>query len=153
MLGLAPRRIAARELGAKGERRAVWFYRLRGYSIVARNVRLPGGELDLVVRRGRTLVFVEVKTRQSLTAGEGYAAVDSHKQLRIVNLAEAYLAKAKHTGDVRYDVLSLYWTGRRFVVTHFADAFRPVADARRPWLWRIGIGTRSPRRDARRHFR
>jgi hypothetical protein len=37
---------------------------------------------------------------------------------------------------MRYDVLSLFWNGRRFRVTYFADAFRPVADARRPWLWR-----------------
>jgi uncharacterized protein (TIGR00252 family) len=124
--------IPTSKLGAAGERRAAWFYRLRGYAIVARNVRTRGGEIDLVVRRGRTLAFVEVKTRQSLTAGEGYDAVGARKQQQLVSLASAYLTRHPHRGDVRYDVLSLFWNGRRFVVTHFADAFRPVGDARRP---------------------
>ena len=73
-------RLPSRILGQRGERRAAWFYRLRGYRIVARNVRLRGGEIDLVVRRGRTLVFAEVKARQSLTAGYGVDAVDRRKK-------------------------------------------------------------------------
>ena len=125
------------KLGARGERRAAWFYRLRGFSVVGRNQRMRGGEIDLIVRRGRLLVFVEVKTRQSLTAGEGYEAVDRDKQLQLVRLADEYLAKHRHDGDVRYDVLSLYWTGLRFILRHFPDAFRPVADAHRPWRWTI----------------
>jgi putative endonuclease len=108
---------------------------LRGYSIVARNERLQRGEIDLVVRRGRVLVFVEVKTRQSLAAGEGYEAVDRAKQLQLVRLAGEYLARHRHGGEIRYDVLSLFWTGMRFVIRHFPDAFRPVSDPRRPWRW------------------
>ena len=124
------------ELGARGERRAAWFYRLRGYRIVARNVRLGAGEIDLVVRRGRTLVIAEVKTRQTLVAGEGHEAVDRVKRERLVKLAEQYL-KGRTDVQLRYDVLSLYWNGRRFVVSHYADAFRPVADPRAPWRWRV----------------
>jgi putative endonuclease len=126
------RAFATNRLGTAGERRAAWFYRLRGYAIVARNVRSRGGEIDLIVRRGRTLAFVEVKTRQSLTAGEGYDAVGARKQQQLVSLTAAYLAQHPHRGEVRYDVLSLYWNGRRFVVTHFADAFRPENDPTRP---------------------
>lgn len=118
--------IPVKKLGAAGERRAAWFYRLRGYAIVARNVRSRGGEIDLIVRRGYTLAFVEVKTRQSLTAGEGYDAVGARKQAQLVSLASAYLARHPHGGEVRYDVMSLFWNGRRFVVTHFADAFRSL---------------------------
>ena len=129
--------IPTAKLGPLGERRAAWFYRLRGYAIVARNVRSRGGEIDLIVRRGRTLVFVEVKTRQSLTAGAGYDAVDARKQQQLVTLASQWLARHPHPGEVRYDVLSLFWNGWRFVVTHLADAIRPVADARRPWLLRV----------------
>ena len=125
------------KLGRLGERRAAWYYRLRGYAIVARNVRSRGGEIDLIVRRGRTLVFVEVKTRQSLTAGAGYDAVDARKQQQLVTLASQWLTRHPHPGAIRYDVLSLFWNGRRFVVTHLADAIRPVADARRPWLLRV----------------
>ena len=129
--------IPTAKLGRLGERRAAWFYRLRGYTIVARNARSQRGEIDLIVRRGRTLAFVEVKTRQSLTAGAGYDAVHPRKQLQLVTLASQWLARHPHAGEVRYDVLSLYWNGRRFVVTHFPDAFRPMADMRRPWLSRV----------------
>ena len=124
------------ELGRRGERRAAWFYRFRGYRIVARNVRLAAGEIDLVARRGRTLAIVEVKTRQSLAAGEGYEAVNRRKRERLVRLATQY---AGHRDDlhIRYDVLSLYWNGKRFVVSQFVDAFRPVADPRQPSKSRV----------------
>jgi putative endonuclease len=129
------RSLDARKLGALGERRAAWFYRLRGYTIVGRNIRLRAGEIDLVVRRGRTLAFVEVKTRQSLAAGEGFESVDRAKQLRLVRLAEEYLARHPHAGEIRHDVLSLFWNGWRFIVSQFCDAFQPTGDSRRPWQW------------------
>ena len=121
-------------LGRLGEHRAAWFYRLRGYSIVERNLRLRAGEIDLVARRGRTVAIVEVKTRQSRTAGEGFDAVDRRKRERLVRLGDQYAAM--HPGvQLRYDILSLFWTGWRFAVTYFEDAFRPIADAARPWRW------------------
>ena len=128
----------AASLGKAGERRAVWFYRLRGYRIVDRNVRLQGGEIDLVARRGSTLVIAEVKTRQNRWAGEGHEAVNRQKQLRLVTLAEQYLAKSEERDvQIRYDVLSLFWNGRRFIVSHYPDAFRPVGDPQRPWEWNV----------------
>jgi putative endonuclease len=123
-------------LGRLGEWRAALFYLMRGYWIAGRNVRLSRGEIDIVARRGRTLVVAEVKTRQSLFAGEGFEAVDRRKREKLIALAGEYLACHRLAGvELRYDVLSLYWTGWRFVVSHYADAFRPVADARRPWKW------------------
>ena len=116
--------IPARRLGVRAERRAAWFYRLRGYRIVARNVRTRYGELDLIVRRGGTLVFVEVKARQSLTAGDGLDAVTLAKQQRIERLAAAWLVRNAHDGPCRYDVVSLQWTGWRFRVTHVPDAWQ-----------------------------
>ena len=124
-----------RELGRRGERRAAWFYRLRGYRILERNARLPAGEIDLVVKRGATIVIAEVKTRQTKVAGEGHEAVNRTKRERMIKLGDQYAARHPEA-QLRYDILSLYWTGWRFVVTHFPDAFRPVADARRPWIWR-----------------
>jgi putative endonuclease len=126
---------ATADLGRAGERRAAWFYRLRGYRIAGRNVRLSAGEIDLVARRGRTIAIVEVKTRQSLAAGEGYEAVDRKKRERLVSLATEYTARERNV-QVRYDVLSLFWNGRRFIVSHYPDAFRPVSDEREPWKWR-----------------
>ena len=135
MWWLAPARLPSRDLGKRGERRAAWFYRLRGYTILERNARLPAGEIDLVVRRGATIVIAEVKTRQTLHAGEGHEAVTRTKRERMIRLGDQYAAKHPHA-RLRYDILSIYWTGWRFVVTHFVDAFRPVADAQRPWIWR-----------------
>jgi putative endonuclease len=123
-------------LGHRGERRAAWFYLLRGYRIVARNLRLAGGEIDLLVRRGRTLVVVEVKTRESLRAGEGHEAVDRAKRQQLIRLGEQLLAREPAGTRLRYDVMSLRWTGRRFIVNHIADAFHPTADPARPWQWR-----------------
>lgn len=135
----APRRLTSKVLGARGERRAAWFYRLRGYAIVARNVRFKDGEIDLVARRGRTLAIVEVKARQSLSGGEAFEAVDRRKRERLVRLADRYVTVSRPSAGtmLRYDILSLFWTGHRFVVQHFPDAFRPIADARRPWLWHV----------------
>jgi Holliday junction resolvase-like predicted endonuclease len=104
--------------------------------VLARNVRLKGGELDLVLRRGRMLVICEVKARQSLAFGEGHEAVDRRKRERLVELGDYYAARMPHL-QIRYDILSLRWTGRRFVVQHFEDAFRPEADPREPWKHRV----------------
>ena len=135
------KRLGPLELGRRGERRARWFYRLRGFRIVEANLRIAGGELDLVARRGRLVVVAEVKTRQSLAAGHGFEAVGREKQLQLARLAGAYLARLRDPHvELRYDVVSLFWTGRRFIVTHFPDAFRPVSDAREPWRWRVGGG-------------
>ncbi|MEA2488692.1 MAG: putative endonuclease [Acidobacteriota bacterium] len=124
-----------RELGPKGERRAAWFYRLRGYRILARNVRLGAGEIDMVVQRGKTIAIVEVKTRQSDAAGEGYESVDRRKREQLIRLGDRYAARHPEA-RLRYDIISLFWTGRRFRVTYLPDAFRPMADERYPWIWR-----------------
>lgn len=129
-----PRKVPIAKLGAMGERRAAWFYRLRGYRIVGRNLRTKAGEADLVVRRGNTVVIVEVKTRQTLVAGEGHEAVDQKRRERMIRIGDVVAANDPNV-QLRYDILSIYWTGRRFVVTHYADAFQPIADARSPWKW------------------
>jgi putative endonuclease len=131
-------KIAPARLGRLGERRAVWFYRLRGSMVVETNVRLTAGEIDLVVRRGSTIVVAEVKTRQSTRAGAGHEAVNRSKQERLIRLADQYVAREKlHDVQIRYDVLSLFWNGSRFLVSHYPDAFRPIADAREPWKWTV----------------
>ncbi|HKR62734.1 MAG TPA: YraN family protein [Thermoanaerobaculia bacterium] len=122
-------------LGRLGETCAAWFYRLRGYSIVARNVRTRAGEIDLIARRGKTIVIAEVKTRQTRRAGEGHEAVGRTKRERMIRLGDHYAARHPEA-QLRYDIVSLFWNGWRFAITQYADAFRPIADARMPWLWR-----------------
>lgn len=127
--------IPTAKLGKLGENYAASFYRLRGYSIVARNARSAAGEVDLVLRRGATLVIAEVKTRQTRRAGEGHEAVNRTKRERLIRLGDYYATKYPDA-QLRYDIVSLFWNGWRFEVSHFEDAFQPIADAHFPWKWR-----------------
>jgi putative endonuclease len=73
------------------ERRAARWYRLRGWRILGTNVWAGGNELDLVVRRGRTLRFVEVKEKRSDRRGDPLEMVGEEKQRRVRRAAEAWL--------------------------------------------------------------
>jgi putative endonuclease len=77
--------------GVAAERRAAWWYRLRGWRILGSNVWAGGNELDLVVRRGRELRFVEVKERRGPRV-DPFEAVTAEKQRRIRRAASAWLA-------------------------------------------------------------
>jgi putative endonuclease len=86
---------AARSTSAAGraaERRAWWHYRLRFYRVLDTNVWVGGNELDLVLRRGRKLVFCEVKAKASARLGDPYEMVGPEKQRRLRRAAEAWLA-------------------------------------------------------------
>ncbi len=92
-----------------GERRVARHYRLRGYRILGANVHIGGYELDLVVRRGRSLVFVEVKERASSAYGGPVAAVGIEKRRRVRRAARAWL-HANHVPrglDVRLEVAAV----------------------------------------------
>jgi putative endonuclease len=79
-------------LGRDAERRVRRHYRLRGYRIVATNVRAGGNELDIIARRGGRLVFCEVKARAGPGYGHPLEAVGPEKARRIQRAAEAWLA-------------------------------------------------------------
>src|SRR5690242_20774096 len=74
------------------ERRAAWWYRLRGYRVLAANQWAGGFELDLVVRRGRALVFVEVKSKAGDRFGDPLEMVTPVKVERLRRAATAWLA-------------------------------------------------------------
>ena len=74
------------------EVRARRWYRLRGWQILGENVWIGGNELDLVVRRGRALRFVEVKEKTGAGLGDPLEMVGPEKQRRIRRAAEAWLA-------------------------------------------------------------
>jgi putative endonuclease len=76
----------------RGERRALRHYRLRGFRLVAANVRVGGYELDLVVRRGRTLVVAEVKEKGGAGFGAPLEMIDAEKIRRVTTAARAWLA-------------------------------------------------------------
>jgi len=94
--------------GAKAERRARRHYRLRGYRILGANARLAGVEVDLICRRGRTVVFCEVKEKLHDRFGDPLEMVDERKQERLRRAAEMWLARQREDVFViRFDVVSL----------------------------------------------
>ena len=102
VLGAAPRpeRQVAFRLGLSAESRAAALLLAKGYRIVARRWRSPVGEIDLVVRRGHLLVFVEVKARGRFD--DAAEAVTERQRRRIVAAAEAWLAS--HADDLACDI-------------------------------------------------
>ena len=98
-----------RALGSTGEKAAEDWYRTHGYEIVARNWRCREGEIDLVLRQGRQLVFCEVKARSSAAFGTPAEAVTRAKQLRLRRLASRWMEQAGpvRPGVIRFDVASV----------------------------------------------
>jgi len=113
-------RQAAFRLGVSAEGRAALLLKAKGYREMARRWKSPVGEVDLVVRRGRTIVFVEVKARPRLD--DAAWSVLPRQKRRIVAAAEAWLAAhPEHAGyDIRFDAV-LVAPGR--LPQHIAAAF------------------------------
>lgn len=117
---------ARQSLGSRGEEATCDWYRSRGYRLVARNWCCRLGELDLVVTRGDTLVFCEVKSRRGSGLGGGWEAVDARKRAKVRTVAQAYLqASGAVAGAIRFDVASVrIGSGPRSAqVEMFEDAF------------------------------
>lgn len=97
-------RRAAETAGRHGERRAAWWLWLRGWKILDRRVRTPAGEVDLVVRKGSMVAFVEVKTRATLA--ELDFAIDERRLSRVAAAAEYLMPRYAGPGDdIRVDVI------------------------------------------------
>ena len=107
--------------GLLGERLAALLLMVKGYRILARRLRTPAGELDIVARRGRTLAFVEVKTRPD--AVTALHAVSPRQRARIARAAGVYVARhpvyAGH--DLRFDLI---WVAPPGLPHHLPDAWR-----------------------------
>ena len=101
-----------RTLGAEGEDLAAQWYEDNGYEVLDRNWRRREGEIDLIVRRGKTVVFCEVKTRSTDRFGAGTESVLPAKQRRIRRLAARWLseltpAAGRTRVEVRFDVVGI----------------------------------------------
>jgi putative endonuclease len=121
----------SRPLGHRGEASACRYLRQKRYKILARGDRLSPGELDLVALDGKTIVFIEVKTRQSADVGHPAEAVDTAKQRRLTRLAVTFLKRhGLLESPARFDVLALTWPEgqRRPTIEHFENAFDAVGE-------------------------
>ena len=123
------RRFPKKSLGDRGEDAAAKFLKCQGFHILARSLDSPFGELDIVAVDGRTVVFVEVKTRRSDDAGQPSEAIDQRKEQRMTQAALAYL-KSNRLLDysARFDVVAIMWPEnvRQPTIEHFKNAFSPV---------------------------
>ncbi len=118
-------RVAAYRHGHVAEAAAMVLLLAKGYRPIARRYKTPLGEIDLVVKRGRTIAFVEVKARASTS--DALQSVGRQSERRIVDAADLWLARHPHAAglDLRYDmVVVVPWR----LPVHLADAFRPGFD-------------------------
>jgi putative endonuclease len=105
----------------EAERRAARWYRLRGWRILGANVWAGGNEVDLIVRRGRSLRFVEVKEKRGPAYGDPAEAVDGEKQRRVRRAAGAWLAAHPEYAELQpaFDVVAI----REGRLERLGDAF------------------------------
>lgn len=116
----------ARELGRFGEERAAHYLHLHGYRIVETNYSCRLGEIDLIARKGRYLVFVEVKLRKSGDFAAAREFVTRSKQQRILSTAAVYLAQHETELQPRFDVIEIYapqGEKGKITINHIEDAF------------------------------
>jgi putative endonuclease len=120
-----------RSTGIKGEDAAARFLTRSGFEIVDQNVRTRAGEIDLIARDGKTLVFVEVKTLRDVVEGDPpQAAVNTRKQNRLGKLATGYLkSKRIRQTPCRFDVVSVIFNeeGAVKAIRHIPNAFSVAA--------------------------
>ncbi|MGN6505555.1 MAG: YraN family protein [Tepidisphaeraceae bacterium] len=111
-------------LGERGENVAAKFLTNAGYKILQRNFRTKVGEIDIVARQGRTLVFVEVKTRVDEQV-RPEDQVDATKQHQITKAADVYLSRFGFPQPpARFDVIAIHWPeGREPIIRHHENAF------------------------------
>ena len=121
--GLLRRWRTPRTLGERGEQVAARYLARRGYRILARRARDRLGEIDLVAVEGRTLVFVEVKTRRT---HQPEVAVDARKQRQLTRAALSFLKRHDLLECAsRFDVIAIRWPERgRPEVRHYRHAFQ-----------------------------
>jgi putative endonuclease len=110
----------ARSRGAAGENLATAYFELIGCALVARNTKLAGVEVDLVVEEQGTQVVVEVKTRTRSDYGGAALAVDREQRARLVRAASALIARGARR--VRVDVVAIETSSDGAVLSHYRNA-------------------------------
>lgn len=121
------------ELGRWGEAHAADYLQQQGYTVIARNIRTPYGEIDLIVQQLSKItedetitVFVEVKTRTSKTFGYPEEAITPRKQLNLVSAAQHYLQEHPDLDkNWRIDVIAIErYPEHSPIINHFENALQ-----------------------------
>ena len=119
---------AHRESGASAERKAEDFLSGQGLVIIERNYRCRSGEIDLIMRDGETILFVEVRFRKNLSFGTPAETVTLGKQKKIIATARYFLQMHRNylRSPCRFDVLAISWSSQENI-DWIKDAFQPAA--------------------------
>lgn len=114
-----------KNLGDKGEKAAALYLRFKGYKILERNYRRAHGEVDIIAKRGKTVAFIEVKTRTSNDFGTPSEAVVYTKKQRLISAANCYVVNCPDC-DFRFDIIEVFaniHSKRIKRINHIKDAF------------------------------
>lgn len=123
--------ITNKEFGALGEKLAVKYLKQQGYKILEKNYKTKVGEIDIIARDGKEVVFIEVKTRDSDPYLSGMYAVDQRKQFHIMRTAAFYLDAERCTLQPRFDIVEVEIdrsSGKLKSVNHIKNAFWQTED-------------------------
>ena len=117
--------MASRQMkGKQSELLAAEYLEQHGLQIAARNFRCPLGEIDLVGWDGRTIVFVEVRSRHSANYGLAQESISRSKQRRLTLLGRWYIKQNRLEGKLaRFDVVAIDWRGEKPELTWIVNAF------------------------------
>ena len=121
---VASMKTAAQRMGQKAENSAVHFLRNKGFAIKARNYRYQRAEIDIVAKKRRLLVFVEVKARSNDQFGEPETFVSARQQTLVRAAATYYILSHEWRHAIRFDIIALRQQhDGQLQLTHFEDAF------------------------------
>ncbi len=114
------RRQIAEKKGRSAENLAIWWLRLQGYAIIARREKTPKGEIDIIARRGKTLVFIEVKARADFD--RGVQSISRHQIRRIVAAAQYWRSTRRNEQNFtcRFDIVLVK---PYLLIKHIKNAF------------------------------
>lgn len=119
-----------REWGHEAERLAAEYYLKEGYIIRERNWRSGHSEIDIILEKDRTIVFVEVKSRKAGTQ-DPVEAVNFRKRQKMIRGADAYLRNLQMLYQYRFDIVTFTGDPDNYVMHHYADAFLPPVNSGR----------------------
>ncbi len=109
--------------GSAGESAAAAYLKRRGYAIVGQNYKCRFGEIDVIARKGRYIVFVEVKTRKDERYAQAREFVTRAKQERVIKAAMLWLQENDEDLQPRFDVIEVVGQGAAQKITHIENAF------------------------------
>lgn len=112
-----------RKTGLLGEIYASRYLRDKDYDIVAANYKSRSGEIDIIADDGKTICFVEVKTRREGTYFDPAFAVDTAKEENVKSTAAAFIAATKCKKNIRFDIIEVVLCEKQYKIRHTENAF------------------------------